>query len=161
MRPRGTIRTTATFTGSPAPGLQRRPVWDNSTTVFIAQELYNHHCRACAIAAEATGTWRNDYRICFSASRPKWVPCVLADAYCKIMQIAAKRKLSRTCRQIPTSSRTDKTNALGRATLATPSLLRRARASSTGSRIRCPHSGTTLPLGSASAKNATPAAGLP
>ena len=92
MRPRGTILTTATFTGAPAPGLQRRPVWNRSTTSFVAKVLYDHHCRACELAAEANGTWRNDYSIKFDANRPRWVPSVLADANCKMLQMAVKRK---------------------------------------------------------------------
>ena len=92
MRPRATILTTATFTGASAPGLQRRPIWDHSTTDFIFKVLHEHHCRACSIAAEATGTWRNDYTIKYESGRPRWVPNVLADIECKILQIAAKRK---------------------------------------------------------------------
>ena len=67
-------------------------MWNRGTTDFVFKVLRDHHRRACTIAANATGAWRNDYIIQYEGDRPRWVPNVLADAQCKILQIAAKRK---------------------------------------------------------------------
>ena len=69
MRPRNTVLSTETITGIPAPGLQRRPVWSAETTDLIARTVYDHHARACTLAATATEKYRNDYRINYPKGR--------------------------------------------------------------------------------------------
>ena len=79
MRPRNTVLSTETFTGIPAPGLQRRPLWDADTTELIAKTVHDHHARACTLAATATENYRNDYKINYPRGRRKWVPDHVAD----------------------------------------------------------------------------------
>lgn len=86
MRPRNTILTTESITGCPAPGLQRRPLWSTETTDLIARTIYDHHARACALAASATEAYRNDYKINYPKGRQKWVPDHVADVMVIILR---------------------------------------------------------------------------
>ena len=74
LRPTRCIQTNPAITGVPGDGIHRRPIWNTKDTKVIANNIQQHHERACTIAADATETWRCDYRASYHKDRPKWTP---------------------------------------------------------------------------------------
>ena len=81
--PKENICSTRCLIGAPYPGIQRRPIWDNTVIEHIVKVTTQAHEHRCEAVAAAKGPYNDDFVIKYDNcdSRPKWKPNPLTEIY--------------------------------------------------------------------------------